>query len=130
LQDEGRLVVPPAFTPSAFGTSPKFNRRSFMPIQILVLNLGEDDGGLQFALTGVPDSLIVASYFCENDVVKWISLSAQPSRTDRRLSVMSEQVLVFALSIERDYTLMEKRVKQEVVRKKEKGRYRFGVRIR
>ena len=101
-----------------------------MPIQILVLNLGEDDGGLQFALTGVPDSLIVASYFCGNDVVKWISLSAQPSRTDRRLSVMSEQVLVFALSIERDYTLMEKRVKQEVVRKKEKGRYRFGVRIR
>jgi hypothetical protein len=51
-----------------------------------------------FALTGVPDSLIVVGYFCENDVVKWISLSAQPSRTDRRLSVMSEQVLVFALS--------------------------------
>ena len=67
------------------------------------------------AVTGVPDSLIVVCYFCENDVVKWISLSAQPSRTDRRLSEMSEQVLVFALSIERDYTLMEKRVKQEVV---------------
>jgi hypothetical protein len=72
-------------------------------------------GVLGCAVTGVPDSLIVVNYFCENDLVKWISLSAQPSRTDRRLSVMSEQVLVFALSIERDYTLMEKRVKQEVV---------------
>jgi len=88
-----------------------------MPTQILVLNLGEDGGGLQFALTGVPDSLIVVRYFCENDVVKWISLSAQPSRTDRRLSVMSEQLLVFTLSIERDYTLMEKRVKQVLMSK-------------
>ena len=63
-------------------------------------------------------------------MVKWISLSAQPSRTDRRLSVMSEQVLVFALSIERDYTLMEKRVKREVDEERQPGRYSFGIRIR
>jgi hypothetical protein len=98
LQDEGRLVVPPAFTPSTFGTSPKFNGGSFYADPNFSVEFGEEGGGLKFALTGVPDSLIVVNYFCENDVVKWISLSAQPSRTDRRLSVMSEQVLVFALS--------------------------------
>ncbi len=67
---------------------------------------------------------------CEGDLVKWISLSAQPSRTDRRLSGMSEQVLVCTLSVERDYTLMEKRVKRGVEQEKEKGRCRFGIRIR
>ena len=85
---------------------------------------------LGFALTGVPDSLIVVNYFCENDVTKWISLSAQPSRTDRRLSVMSEQVLVFALSIDRDYTLLEKRVKREVDEEQHEGRISFGIRIK
>jgi len=85
---------------------------------------------LGFALTGVPDSLIVVNYFCENNVTKWISLSAQPSRTDRRLSEMSEQLLVFALSIERDYTLLEKRVKREVDEEEQKRRNGFGIRIR
>ena len=63
-------------------------------------------------------------------MTKWISLSAQPSRTDRRLSVMSEQVLVFALSIDRDYTLLEKRVKREVDEEKQEGRISFGIRIK
>ena len=60
-------------------------------------------------------------------MVKWISLSAQPSHTDRRLSVMSEQVLVFALSIERDYTLMEKRVKREVEQERQQGDAVLGL---
>ena len=58
-------------------------------------------------------------------MTKWISLSAQPSRTDRRLSVMSEQLLVFVLSIERDYTLMEKRVKREVEDERQQGEIQF-----
>jgi hypothetical protein len=40
---------------------------------------------------------------------------------------MSEQVLVFALSIERDYTLMEKRVKREVEQERQQGDAVLGL---
>ena len=44
--------------------------------------------------------------------VKWISLSARPSLTDRRLSERMDNYLSSRCFIGRDYTLPEKDVKQ------------------
>ncbi|MDX1378803.1 MAG: hypothetical protein R3307_08140, partial [Anaerolineales bacterium] len=49
---------------------------------------------------------------CGNNVVKGISLSARLPRIDRQLSETVEQVLVFTLSYECDYTLPEDCVKR------------------
>ena len=45
-------MVPPAFTPSAFGTSPKFDWGGFLPTLILMSNLGEAGGGLGVRCNG------------------------------------------------------------------------------
>ena len=45
-------MVPPAFAPSAFGTSPKFDRGVYVPSQILASNLGEEGGGLGLRCNG------------------------------------------------------------------------------
>ena len=49
-------------------------------------------------------------------MVKWISLSARPSRTDRWLSGRFDNYLSSRCLIGHDYTLLEERVKQDVSR--------------
>ncbi len=72
-------MVPPALPPPLLrSTFPPFSRK-----------WGRPGGGLSdCAVTGARVSLTIAffAYPCESNSVKWISLSARPPRTDRRLS--------------------------------------------
>src|SRR6476661_2039100 len=49
---------------------------------------------------------------CESNLVKWIPLLIRPSRTDRWLPVRLNSYLSSRCLIARDYTLLQKRVKQ------------------
>jgi hypothetical protein len=111
-------VVPPAFTPSAFGTSPKFDRRSLCASPNFSVEFGGGRVGvLEGAVTGAHVSLtafVVDDYTgpCESNLVKWILLVTRPSHTDRWLSERLSSYLSSRCLIGRDYTLPRKRVKQ------------------
>ena len=72
-------------------------------------------GFLDCAVTGARVSLTTALVFarpCESNLVKWISLLIRPSHTDRWLSVQLSSYLSSRCLVARDYTLLQKRVKQ------------------
>ena len=111
-------MVPPALRPRSIA-----GRGGVSWCHLLLLDLAQD-GALECAVTGahVPLTAELDSSYCrtitcpspcEGNLVKWISLSTRPSRTDRWLSERLNSYLSSRCLIGRDYTLLEKRVKQE-----------------